>query len=133
MNAQLWTNRSRQSLAPEDEAALLTEIISARKEQTLALSQLIEARECPSLFRRAALDQYAKHEGPGAEHFLEQLTDYKREPDEEIRLIAFQWLVELIAPTRAILHGPHRAGGWEDHLLNDPSPRVRWLATLVEK
>src|SRR5690349_19515688 len=132
-NAHPWIDRSCHSLTPAEEAALLTEIISASKEQAAALRQLIEARKCPSLFRRAALDRYANHEGQQAEEFFERLTDYKHELDEEIRLIAHQWLVEF-NPTRIIRRGgTYRAGGWENHLLNDPSPRVQWLVTLIEK
>jgi hypothetical protein len=131
--AHPWIDRSCHSLTPAEEAALLTEIISAAKEQTSALRELIEARECPSLFRRAALDRYASHEGRQAEDFFEQLTDYKRELDDELRFLAHQWLVEF-DPARIIRRGgTYRAGGWEAHLLNDPSPRVRWLATLIEK
>ncbi len=133
MSAQNWIARSVQALSPADEAALLTEILETSKEQAPALGELAEARQCRSLFRRAALDQYAKYEGPGAELFLETLTDYRREPDEDIRLIAFQWLVELIAPHGTLVRGAKGLGGWEEHLLNDPSPRVRWLAALIEK
>jgi hypothetical protein len=131
MNNQDWVTRGRQALSPIDEAQMLTEILRCSEEQLQDLSRLIEARECQSLLRRAALDQYARYKGPTAETFLERLTDFRHEPDEEIRLIAFQWLVELIAPTRLILRGPYRTGGWEEHLLNDPSPQVRWLAELV--
>lgn len=134
MDIQNWITHSLQALSPTEEAALLTEILKTPKEHATALEELAQARQCRSLFRRAALDQYAKSVGFKAEGLLESLTNYQREPDEEIRLLAFQWLVELLSSRGITLRGSSsRLGGWTENLLNDPSPRVRWLATLIEK
>ncbi len=126
-----WCRRSREIATPEEEAALLTEILQAGQDQWRALGELVLDGRCRSVLRCAALDQFVKQAPDDSEGFLEKLVSPLQEFNEDVRLAAYQWLADLKA--QAVdrgLRDPHTSEAWEEQLRNDPSPRVRWLALL---
>ncbi len=133
--AQAWIRRSHEATSQDVEAALLTEILQAGAGLTLALGQVAAESEVSAVIRCAALDQYVRYEGIGAEMLLSVLVDWQTERIDEVRLAAYQWVFALAEQTgQPVLRGMTKGGSedWRERLHSDPSPRVRWLAALAQ-
>lgn len=125
--AQTWLSQSQVALTTDAEATLLTQILEAEKVLAPALGRLAGEPDCPPRIRCAALDQYVRYEQGNAEMLLRELI---RSQEEDVRAAAFQWLIDVGQPADP-LRGATRNQDWLRQLRQDPSPRVRWLASLA--
>jgi hypothetical protein len=140
--AAKWTARAREAGSTEERARLLAEILEATAQDLRALEKLARAVECHATLRRAALDQYAQLARHDALALLRDLSDFRKERSEDIRVAAFVWRSNLETggaaqgTTSVRVRGAVRSGtGWQKEswrleAANDPSPRVQWLANL---
>lgn len=116
-------------ISEEQKADLLDEILKASEDQAARLMELAEARGCQSIYRRAAvwrLFQVSKN--IPTLWFLRVLFD-PEEPDEELRISAYKTYLSL----REVLGLPQdqdELNEEKQHMLTDPSPRMRWLFSL---
>ncbi len=132
-----WMQRSREPLSTEQEAALVTEILGSGVEQLHALQQVVGTPECRALVRCAALDHLVElaesnHRQEDARSFLEWLVMTRFEPNEDVRIVGYQWLADLSAGRGLrdpVLQSKQREE-LKRRLEQDPSPRVRWLAAI---
>jgi len=141
-----WIARARQPGSHEETARLLTEILGAPEETAREIEELARAKDCRSVFRRAAVDRYVELRKDGAENLLWELTNFEEEGDEEMRVLAYLWLCSLqtakattlrfrgAVKTRRAVRPPRMfrvsTSDWRQRAAKDPSPRVQWLASL---
>jgi hypothetical protein len=140
-----WVARAREALSTEERAHLLAEILEATSQDLGALEKLARANECHSTLRRAAVDQYAQLAKHGALALLRELSDFRKERSEDVRVAAFVWRSSLETggtgqgTTSVRVRGAVRSGaGWQKEswrleAASDPSARVQWLANLGVK
>jgi hypothetical protein len=137
-----WVARARGAVETKARAELLAEIIDASVRDLAALEKLAKAADCDSNLRRAAIDQYAqlaKHKALG---LLRDLSDFRLESSEDVRVAAFVWRSNLetgrasMGTTSVRVRGAVSSGSgfhkesWRLEAAHDPSPRVQWLANL---
>jgi len=139
---QDWPERCSKLMTPEDEAQLLADILDASEHDTVALERLARSQECSALLRCAAVDKYVEIKGMEAKPLLSALADFRTEGSEDIRMVAYQWLSSLESPQVVRVRGGAqrtRVGtqatdmAWRQQAARDPSPRIRWLASLPER
>lgn len=107
------------------------------------LKSIANDQQCGTLFRCAALDRLVECLQEDSRELLEQLVNPEREPNEDVRETAFQALSSLEAGpvgavqtagavrTRgAVIGPPVPTPDWRELAANDPSDRIRWLASL---
>ena len=137
-----WVARAREAINTEERARLLAEILDATAEDLGALEKLARAGECHTAIRRAALDQYAQLAKHDALALLRDLSDFRKERSEDVRVAAFVWRSDLEtgangqATTSVRVRGAVQSGtgwrkeSWRLEAANDPSARVQWLGNL---
>src|SRR5437879_3543081 len=95
---QAWPERCAKLMTPEDQAQLLADILEASENDIVALEHLARSQDCPALFRCAAVDKYVEIKGTEAKPLLSDLTDFRSESSEDVRVVAYQWLSSLESP-----------------------------------
>jgi hypothetical protein len=140
-----WTRLGAERLSAEDEAKLLTEILTVDPLEMRLLVPLAQAHECQTIVRCAAIDRYLQlmlaraHDDPEprelrvAREFLLGLAQFPAEPNEDVRFAAAQWYIQLDTD-----HPDHMRSKdldkaqeeWRKFFKDDPSPRMQWLMSL---
>ena len=128
--------RCKKPLKEEQKAFLLGEILNTAPQVVDSLTKVIVDKTCPVIFRCAALDRYVEIKKSHARELLSNIANIQ-EDHEDVRAVAFQWLQnpEVKFPTIGAVRmrdgeGIPEQEYWRIIAKEDPSPRVRWLATL---
>jgi hypothetical protein len=153
--------RCRQAslLDRSEKLELVGEILSLGKDRKQDLEELMKSADCPAVFRCAAIDQYVQQclsqeaeTGPPPHAQVAWLQElFNSEEDEDVRTRLYtvlsyfsqkEWTttvrVKGATPVRtrgAVKRRTPRGSApadWRERASRDPSPRLRWLASLQD-